>query len=250
MSKPIYFNEWLDIYGKWVHLRLHPPTESHVVTLIDACDGRPPWKGELYAPAEGIDIAIDARVVDLRYDAPDPEDNPIEPEFKGGHFVMTLHLPMPEEMMFDRLPGRTPPEPVERRPEPTPAPPLPPAQKTMLAVGEYPICSVCWAQGTKDRLLVSCSEGQCSEGLRVCVIRDIQVQLRALSVASKSRPAGLWVSGEIVKGLLAIVEHIPCMSEECDGPECHVPASKDCLGATRCHRCAAVRLARSVIDGQ
>lgn len=91
-SKAIRLNEWLEIFGKWVHFQLQPPKDSHVVTL-NACDGRLPWKGEIYASAAHVNFASDARLVDVRYCEPDPEDNPIEPEFTGGRFLVTLQLP-------------------------------------------------------------------------------------------------------------------------------------------------------------
>lgn len=92
MSKPIRLQEWIDKYGKWLHVRLQPPTESHDVT-INQCDGTLPWKGPIYDSVENIDFASDALLSDVRYIAPDPEDNPIQPEFKGGHFTITLQLP-------------------------------------------------------------------------------------------------------------------------------------------------------------
>lgn len=52
-----------------------------------------------------------------------------------------------------------------------------------------------------------------------------------------------------IEELLAKLERIPCVSEDCDGPGDCFPASKDGVSATQCHRCAATRLGRSVLDG-
>lgn len=50
----------------------------------------------------------------------------------------------------------------------------------------------------------------------------------------------------VIEQLLAKLDRISCMSEWCDGIEDGEPATKDRPSPTRCHRCAAVRLARSV----
>lgn len=44
-----------------------------------------------------------------------------------------------------------------------------------------------------------------------------------------------------------MLERIPCMSDDCDGPEDGEPATKKNPAATRCHRCAAVRLGKRVL---
>lgn len=92
MSEPIRLQEWLDNHGKWVHLRVQPPKDSHDVT-INQCDGKLPWRGTIYPSAEDIAFASDARLVDVRYGPPDPEGDPICPEFKGGRFFVTFQLP-------------------------------------------------------------------------------------------------------------------------------------------------------------
>lgn len=101
VSKPIQICQWLDIMGKWLHVRLQPPTYSHVVT-INQCDGKPPWEGAIYGAAENVDFASDARVVDVRYDPPKPEDFPLEPEFPNGRFLVTLQLPTMGGLRYDR----------------------------------------------------------------------------------------------------------------------------------------------------
>lgn len=100
MNEPIRIQEWINNYGKWLHFRLQPPIDSHVVTL-NRCDGKLPWKGVLYPSAEGIDFASDARLVDVQYDEPDPEAALIDPEFKGGRFCITLQLPTQEGLVFN-----------------------------------------------------------------------------------------------------------------------------------------------------
>lgn len=52
---------------------------------------------------------------------------------------------------------------------------------------------------------------------------------------------------DTLEQILAKLERIPCMSEDCDGVEDDGPATKHSPAATRCHRCAAVRLARSAV---
>jgi hypothetical protein len=154
---------------------------------------------------------------------------------------------------------------------------------------------VCWAQGRKDRLLASCSEGRCSESLRVCAIREIGIQLRVLQDASKPScaplvggqgmptPAGYAegptprcdacdkplaylgmfhgqsihghrtlgeCQGNIIEQILDKLACIGCRNPGyCDGYSDSGPVTKDSPPPTRCHRCAAVRLARGVVKG-
>lgn len=112
-----------------------------------------------------------------------------------------------------KVPGRNPPEPVERRPEPTPAPPLP-----CKWVGVD--CPTCMFATTCDQAPPWATGGD-AESARGTIER-----------------------------LLAKLERIPCMSTDCDGIEDAEAITKDRPAPTRCHRCAAVRLARSVIDGR
>lgn len=92
MSEPIRLQEWLDNYGKWLHVRLQPPTESHDV-IFNQCDGTLPRREPVYPSAEDMDFASDARLVDVRYDPPGLGDDRPHPEFKGGRFTVTLQLP-------------------------------------------------------------------------------------------------------------------------------------------------------------
>lgn len=52
----------------------------------------------------------------------------------------------------------------------------------------------------------------------------------------------------VIGQLLAKLNDIPCMSEECDGIDDGEPATKKHPAITRCHRCTAVRLARSILS--
>lgn len=55
-------------------------------------------------------------------------------------------------------------------------------------------------------------------------------------------------ASEATRELLDKLARIGCLKPEyCDGPEDGEPAGKDMPSPTRCHRCAAVRLARSVV---
>lgn len=106
MSKPVRLQEWIDKCGKWVHVRLQPPTEPHDV-IINQCDGKLPWRGQVYPSAATIDFASDALLVDVRYDELGPEDDPLHSEFKGGRFTVTLLLPTLEGVVVGTQ-GRAP----------------------------------------------------------------------------------------------------------------------------------------------
>ncbi len=60
-----------------------------------------------------------------------------------------------------------------------------------------------------------------------------------------------WGTGHlsVLDAILYRLESIPCMSEDCDGPEDGAPVTSKNPPATRCHRCAAIRLGRSVLNG-
>lgn len=51
----------------------------------------------------------------------------------------------------------------------------------------------------------------------------------------------------VIEQILAKLERIPCMSEYCEGIEDENRATKHRPVSIRCHRCAAVRLAKSVL---
>ena len=51
----------------------------------------------------------------------------------------------------------------------------------------------------------------------------------------------------VIEQILAKLERIPCMSEDCEGSEDEGRAFKHRPVTIRCHRCAAVRLAKSVL---
>ena len=102
-----------------------------------------------------------------------------------------------------KIPGRNPPEPVERRPDPNtiPAPPLIGGQGMPTPLGHGP------------------------------PLDDADAAIQAIVT---------------IEQILAKLEHVPCMSGDfheflcCDGPGGDETA-------TRCHRCAAVRLGRDVL---
>lgn len=59
------------------------------------------------------------------------------------------------------------------------------------------------------------------------------------------------IRGVALEQILAKVECIPCMSEACDGPDGE-PETKHRSSPTRCYRCAALRIAMSIVyvDGR
>lgn len=130
--------------------------------------------------------------------------------------------------MSDKIPGWNPPEPVERRPEPTPAPPLP-----------------CGMNDATDE--------QAKLKRRVVVLETAlgATAIRGGELLAENNALHQDVASVLVamSGIEFDLKRIPCMSEDCDGPECHVSDARDGLPNTRCHRCAAVRLARSVLNG-
>lgn len=104
--------------------------------------------------------------------------------------VLASDTVMTDAISDKKIPGRNPPEPVERRPEPTAAPPLP--------------------------LL-------------------------------RPWPGWFALATDVVEQILSKLHRIPCLSEDCDGPDGDEPVTSKNPAATRCHRCAAVRLGRSVL---
>lgn len=110
------------------------------------------------------------------------------------------------------------PEPVERRPDPMPTNPKPPSGDTAVEPPPLP-------QQAMDAV-VSIAE---------TFTKHFVEQLAAHK--------------NTVGQLLAKLERIPCMCEDCFGIGDGEPVTKDCPAPTRCHRCEAVRLARSAMHG-
>lgn len=145
---------------------------------------------------------------------------------------------------MSKIPGRNPSEPIDRRPEPTPAPPMPrhPCYQPIAREGEdlanpKPPCGNTAVEAPlpppPDQPAIQC--GRCNTWIVLGTPTPCTSCIAVLDGVSE---------------LAAQIERIPCMSEYCDGTEDDLPVTKHSLLVARCHRCAAVRLARSILDGK
>ncbi len=186
----------------------------------------------------------------------------------------------PKPKPRNEIPSRNPPEAVEHKPDPpivggqgmptppgyvggpTPVNPKPPRDGTAV---EPALCSGC----NKPLDVLGTIQGEpvyghkafseCSQPKQAKMKRKVVALETALGTLA-IRGGDLLVENNalqqdavdvlvVVSKITAELERIPCMSEDCDGPEDGVPDARDGLPNTRCHRCAAVRLARSAIHG-
>lgn len=165
--------------------------------------------------------------------------------------------------MDKKIPGRNPPEPVERRPDPTPAPPLPMiGGQGMPTPPGYQPGTKSWEDGGTARVAYEYLHQllRLPLDLKIVSVYDDQPDIPPGTVmfrlVSGSWPPGFTGHGigsclardpSVVEQILSKLEHIPCMSDDCNGPEDDGRVTKRNPPATRCHRCAAVRLGKKVL---
>lgn len=115
------------------------------------------------------------------------------------------------------------------------------ALERIVTVRPAPLCSACYGEGNPTPAPPASSPAITEED----VARWLHVSVETL----RNTPRLLehqWV--DRIQQILATLERIPCMSEDCDGIEDGEPVTKDCPEPTRCHRCEAVRLAKGALD--
>lgn len=178
----------------------------------------------------------------------DPAERRPEPPTIGGQ-----GMPTPPGYVG----GSTPASPYCRASDPIPETPIPPS-----------ICGSCGGVlgciGKLHGVLIYAHCRSCGEWAHNCsrpdttptppptiteddVARWLKVPVETLRNTPRLVD-GRWV--DRIRQLLAQLDYIPCLSEDCDGIEDGEPATKHRPKPTRCHRCVAVRLAKGALDGK